>query len=236
MRLTTAFCALTLSSSAVSVDLVAQDAAPRPPEIAVTGRGDISVVPDRAVLLATVVTNANSATVAGSENARIVAQAIERLRAAGATEKQITNGGYSLGQDYESGDRRRPRGFVARNTLRIEVPEVANVGRMLDAALAGGASEIAPIQFIGPDMASARSQALRAAMLDARRDAEALADAAGGSLGKLLSVTTGPSQPRFGSFEATGAVLASAAPTVIRPNDVTVSAFASVRWEFVPKR
>jgi uncharacterized protein YggE len=236
MRLTTAFCALTLSSSAVSVELLAQDAAPRPPEIAVTGRGDISVVPDRAVLLATIVTNANSATVAGSENARIVAQAIERLRAAGATEKQITNGGYSLGQDYESGDRRRPRGFVARNTMRIEVPQVANIGRMLDAALAGGASEIAPIQFIGPDMASARSQALRAAMLDARRDAEALADAAGGSLGKLLSVTTGPSQPRFGSFEATGAVLASAAPTVIRPNDVTVSAFASVRWEFVPKR
>ena len=236
MRLTTAFCVLTLSGSAVSADLLAQDAAPRPPEIAVTGRGDISIVPDRAVLFATVVTNANSATVAGSENARIVAQAIERLRAAGATEKQITNGGYSLGQDYESGERRRPRGFVARNTLRIEVPQVANIGRMLDAALAGGASEIAPIQFIGPDMASARSQALRAAMLDARRDAEALADAAGGSLGKLLSITTGPSQPRFGSFEATGAVLASAAPTVIRPNDVTVSAFASVRWEFVPKR
>jgi len=226
---------LVLSMFVLTEESSAQDSSPKPPEVAVTGRGSISVVPDRAIVLAAVINNASSAADAGSENARIVSNVIARVRAAGVTDKQITNSGYSLGQDFENGDRRKSRGFQARNTVRIEVGQVADVGKVLDAALAGGATEIQPIQFMGPDMPGARAQALRAAVQDARRDAEILAEAAGGSLGKLLSISSGQTQSTY--YELVTVTAASAvSPTAIRPNDVTVSAFANARWEFVPKR
>jgi uncharacterized protein YggE len=206
-------------------------------EISVTGRGETSLTPDRAVVIATVVTNASSATSAANDNARIVAEVLSKLRAAGYADRQVTNAGYSLGQDYENGDRRRPRGFVARNSVRVEVPRVNDVGRVIDAAIAAGATEVSPIQFSGPDMPGARRSALRSAVAEARLDAETLAEAAGGSLGKLLSISTTPAQPVYrdpGMVVVTG--LASGGSTEIRPNDITVVAIASARWEFVPRR
>ena len=206
-------------------------------EIAVAGRGEMSLTPDRAVVVATVVTNASSATSAANDNAKIVAEVMSRLRAAGYAERQVTNGGYSLGQDYENGDRRRPRGFVARNSVRVEVPRINDVGKVIDAAVAAGATEISPIQFSGPDMAGARRAALKNAVAEARRDAETLAEAAGGSLGKLLSISTSPAQPAYrepGTIVVTGMAVSSA--TEIRPNDINVMAVASARWEFIPRR
>lgn len=218
----------------------AQDLPQRVPEVVVTGRGEVRIAPDRAVVFATVVTNRNTATEAASANARIVAETMSRLSAAGANAAQITNSGYALGQDFENGDRRRPRGFSARNTIRIEVPTVDNVGKVIDAALAGGATEIAPIQFGGPNMPDARRNALRMAVAEARREAEVLAEASGGTLGRLISVTSG-AQPYYPQSEAAFAISSSSGnvagfPITIRPNEVVIAAVASVRWEFVPKR
>ena len=210
---------------------------PKVSEISVTGRGEVHVVPDRAVVLATVVSIAPTATAASAQNAEGVSRSIASLRAAGIPADRITNGGYSVQHDYENSDRRRPRGFVARNTIRVEVSDVANVGKAIDAAIAGGATEIAPIQFSGPNMPDARRNALRMAVAEARREAEVLAEAAGGSLGKLLSLTSAPAQPIGRVYEDVMATAAASSfPTTIRPNDVVVSAFASARWEFVPRR
>lgn len=206
-------------------------------EIAVTGRGEAILTPDRAVVVATVVTSASSAASAANDNARIVSEVMSRLRAAGYTDRQVTNGGYSLGQDYENGDRRRPRGFVARNSIRVEVPRINDVGKVIDTSIGAGATEISPIQFLGPDMPGARRNALRSAVEEARRDAETLAQAAGGSLGRLLSLSTLPAQPMYRELSAvvvTG--VASSSATELRPNDITVSATASARWEFIPRR
>ena len=72
----------------------------------------------------------------------------------------------------------------------------------------------------------------------ARRDAETLAEASGGSLGRLLSMSTTMGQPMpYQLAVATGTTMASrVVPTVIKPNDILVSAVANGRWEFVPGR
>jgi uncharacterized protein YggE len=85
-------------------------------------------------------------------------------------------------------------------------------------------------------MDEARRTALKAAVEQARHDAEAMAAAAGGELGRLVFLTSGLVQgfPDRGIELGGGTVAARA--TEIRPADLTVSAFATGRWEFVTRK
>ena len=79
-------------------------------------------------------------------------------------------------------------------------------------------------------------RSLGEALGKARSDADALATAAGGSLGRLLDVTTvgglgWASGVRLAAVTATGT--ANRAP-VFTPRDVVVQVSVQARWEFVP--
>jgi uncharacterized protein YggE len=226
--------------TSVSTSSLAQDAVPRISEIAANGTTQVKVVPDRAILTVTVETRSNSASAAAAENARIVAATMQSLRASGVKDAELSNGRYTITQDFENGDRRKFRGFVAQNSIRVEVPAVTDVGKLIDASLAGGATLVSPIQYMGPDMQNARREALKTAVAEARRDAEALAEASGGSLGRLLSMTTAGNMAPQAVVLSGSVVYASggiaAPPTSIRPSDLVVVGIANGRWEFVPRR
>ena len=211
------------------------------PEISVTGRGEVSVTPNRAVLVVNVESRAQLAARAAMDNARKVDATLAALRAAGVKTADLTNGGYSVAQDYEvTNNNRRPNGFIARNTIRIDVHVIADVGRLIDVALSGGATQVPAVQFLGPDVEGARRRALAIAVREARLDAEALAAAAGGSLGKVTALSTTPSFPsNRENVVALSTVVAggyASVPTNLTPADLTIGATASIRWEFVAKR
>jgi uncharacterized protein YggE len=191
-------------------------------------------------VLANVVTNASTAGAAAAENSRRVAAVIAKLREAGVAPAQITNGAYTIGQEFANGDRDKPRGFTARNMIRIEVSSVASVGKIIDASIAGGATEISPVQFTAPNLREAQADAMRLAVANMHRDAEILAEAAGGSLGRLLSITgaSGSSAYRVlgGVALATSSLARVSEPTSLQPNDIVVNASASGRWEFIPRK
>ena len=226
------------SIAAFSAQVFAQDGPPRVSEIATSGRGEIRMPPTRAIVLFTVENFARNAAAAASDNARTSQATITALKSAGVKDGSISNGGYSVNQDFEKGDRLKPRGFNARNVIRVEVSPIANVGSVIDAALEAGASNVLPIQFMGGDLSTVRRDALKSAVVEARRDAEALAEAADGSLGRLLSMTSGIAQPTYRGEVVTlsSGSAGGYTPTDLRPGDVTVSAVASGRWEFLPRR
>jgi len=235
MRFPSAACALVLSMCVASLEVSAQEIPPRVPEIMASGRGEIRVSPTNAVVLFTVENSGRSADLAASDNARSSQETIKSLKSAGVKENEISNGGYSLSQHFENG---RPRGFIARNMIRVDIP-VANVGKAIDAAVETGATNVSPIQFRAAEVNGPRRDALRMAVQEARRDAEAIAEASGGSLGRLLSMTS-YFNPAIMARAASDVVLQGAGggytPTDLRPSDLTVIATASGRWEFVPKR
>lgn len=230
---------LSMVASAIFASAATAQVEPRTSEISSSGRGEVRVTPNKAVLVVIVENRAPLASDAASLTAGGVASTIAALKAAGAAANQITNGGYSVTQDYET-DRntRKPKGFIARNPIRIEVVDIANVGKFIDTALASGSTQISPIQFSAANHGEARREALALAVAEARRDAEALAAAAGGGLGRLLTMTTGPSQPMYrGDYDVVvTAASGSATPTTIAPNDLVISGIVSARWEFVPRR
>ena len=128
-------------------------------------------------------------------------------------------------------------GYVANNTVRVELRQLDQVGVVIDAALAAGANMVNTIQFFASNVDAARRTALAEAVGRARADAEALARAAGGSLGALLELNTQspPVRPvyaeRLMRMDAAGV---GAAQTPIEPGQQTLTVWVGGRWAFVP--
>ena len=210
---------------------------PQEPSLNAAGRGEVRVKPTRAVINFTVQGKAATAALAAAENARLVAATMKALAAAGLKSDQISNSSYNVVPDYEfSANSRKQIGFVASNGIRVEVVNIADVGKIIDAGLSGGATQVASAQYSGEKMDEARRNALRIAVEEARRDAEAMAAAAGGELGRLLSLTSSSATPNPRDFEMARVAMGTAGGTAISPNDLTVVAIASGRWEFIPRR
>jgi uncharacterized protein len=79
--------------------------------------------------------------------------------------------------------------YQARNTIRVNVREVARVGEVADAVARAGATVVGGFVFRATDEALARRNALEAAGKDARARAEVLATATGKQLGDPVVVT-----------------------------------------------
>ncbi|MGI9043010.1 MAG: SIMPL domain-containing protein [Gemmatimonadaceae bacterium] len=206
--------------------------------VSANGRGEIRLKPTKAAISFTVQAKGTTAALAASENAKLVAQTMRSLLDAGLRQDDISNSAYAVGPNYEfSSAGRKQDGFIATNVIRVEISNISSVGKIIDSGLSGGATSVSSAQYTGDNMGDARRNALKEAVDEARRDAETMAAAAGGSLGRLLSLTSalGGPGPRDTYFEMQ-VVAASAGPTLLRPSEVTVIATATGRWEFIPTR
>lgn len=213
------------------------------PEISTMARGEVRVAADRAWVNFAIDTRNASAAEAGRQNSQKTVALIDALKKAGVEQSDIVTSGYNVSQNYENEGNRgmRPSGFIARNSIRVTVSKVENVGRFIDAGLAGGAMQVSVMQLGPTDTNDARRRALALAVADARRDAETMASAAGGSLGRLIQLTsfsaTNPMMREmdFNQVVATGAVSGGYnGPTPFSAREITIAATATARWEFVP--
>ena len=237
IALSLAACTMSIDASAVEAQTFSPGPTAREPEITASGHGETHLPPTFAVVMIGVTTRAGTAAEAGAQNAAKVASTLAALRQAGVAVDDLTNQGYSIEQAYEDNGRKRG-GFTARNTIRARVNGVDQVGKVIDAAVNGGAGEINSVQFGAPNIEEARRAAMTEAVKQARADAAVLASAAGGTLGRLITLSSSSSfPPGYGSYQMESvAVLTSGSsvPTVISPRDLTVSAQALGRWEFIP--
>lgn len=236
---TSALCLLAILPAASLAQPQSPSASAREPEITAGGRGEVRLAPSYAYIQLGVTTQSPSAAEAVSENARRLAATIGALRGLGLTEQQVTTSGYSLSQSYEYPKNAQPKlsGFIARNTLRAEVRHLEDLGKVIDAAVSAGATDVSSIQFLVSNTEDARRTALADAVKRAREEADVIARAAGGTLGRLIAVNSGGvTLPGYSGYQ--GAVLTSSAggmlsPTPIVPGELSVVAQIFTRWEFV---
>lgn len=237
MKLTTL--ALFILSSA---PLTAQAQDSRPPlepipQIAVTGRGEVKVSPDRATIQISVQTRASTAAAAASENANRQQSVITALKALGLGTDQISTINYNVypEQRYEQGKEPLIVAYNVTNTILADVRKLTQVGPVIDAALAHGANMITSLQFYASNTEAARRIAIGTAIEKARADADAAARAARGSLGTLLEISVNaysPPPPRPMMMMARKD--AAQADTPINPGEETLAVEVSTRWRFIP--
>lgn len=211
----------------------------RVPEIAVSAVGEAEFTPDRAKVSIGVQTQAPTAADAATRNARLQQAVIDAVKALGIPAERITTQGYSVypEQTYDNTTRRsRITGYNVQNTVVVDVWKVEQVGAVLDAALAKGANLVSSLSFYSSQEEAARRRALQNAVARARADAEAMAQAAGGSLGDLIELTntvTYMPPPRPMMEMSMQAKAVSAPSTPISEGTQTMTAQISARWRFL---
>ena len=208
------------------------------PQIAVTGRGEVKVSPDRATIQVSVQTRAVSAAAAASENATKQQSVLTALRTLGLQNDQLSTINYNVypEQRYEQGKEPVIVAYNVTNTILVDVRKLNQVGPVIDAALSHGASMIAALQFYASNTETARRSAIATAIEKARADAEAAARAAHGSLGSLLEINIGaysPPPPRPMMMARVAGGVAQMDSTPINPGEETLSVEVSTRWRFI---
>lgn len=210
-----------------------------PPSISVSASGEVKVTPDRAYVTVGVMTRGVTAAAAGAENARTQQAILDTLKKMGFSPQQLTTSGYSVSPDTRYNQQTGEStisGYIVRNSVRVEVRQIMQVGPVIDAALRKGANEIQGVGFFSSRADSARREALREAVAHSRADAEVLAQAAGGSLGELLemSTTMNPVRPVMYA-EATAMRAKADVTTPVEPGEQSIDAFVVARWRFIPR-
>jgi hypothetical protein len=205
------------------------------PTITASGEGRREMAPDKATIVLGVETRARTPAAAASANADRMTAIRGALTRAGVAGTDIATARYSL--HLEIGRTPADTQYVATNLVTVTTRQLDQVGRLIDTGLGAGANNINSLQYDLTDRTSAQTGALGDAVTNARRQAEVMAEAAGGRLGELIELGTQPGEYRpFFAADVAMRMQAGAAPTPVSPGAVTVSASVNGRWRFVPGR
>lgn len=215
----------------------AQQAAAPVPQVVTVGRGEVELKPDRARAQFSVETRSSTAAAAATENGRRQRAVLDTLQRLGVSPEQLQTSNLQVAPEMVYPGQGLPpkvSGYVARNSVQVEILKLEQTGTLVDAGLAKGASGIGGLYFYSSRAAEARREALARAVVAARLDAESMAKAAGYQLGALLEIVATPSfdGPVMMSMENVRNLRASAspAPTPVSPGELKISESVTVRW------
>ncbi|MCW8126404.1 SIMPL domain-containing protein [Microbulbifer halophilus] len=193
--------------------------------ISISATGEARQAPDTANISAGVVTESEDSEKAMQDNAAQMEKLIDAIAKAGIDDKDVQTSGISLSPRYHHQRDRKPQitGYTARNTVRVKVHKIEELGEVLDAMAAAGANQIhGPSLEIGepePVMAEARQKALD----KAQKRAETYAEALGMKVRRIVSVSeNGGGGPRP-MLRAEMATARADTTTPVKPGETTVS-------------
>jgi len=184
-------------------------------------------------------TRGATAAAAGAENARRQTAIIASVREKGVQAAQISTGGYWVGPDERFDDgQRKVIGYIARNSIVVDVHQIERIGSLIDAALGAGANSVGGLQYYSTVAEQNRRTALERAVTKARSDAEVMARAAGGTLGLPIEIrTVDAGVPRqMGDVMLTARAMGAGPETPVSIGEQRVSVTVVTRWRFVPSR
>lgn len=171
--------------------------------IAVSGEGEVRAKPDTVVITVGVITEAETAKQALTANNQAMQQLFEVLERQQIAERDRQTARFDisplynqeqpvpLGERRDAPQERMIRAYQVTNEVRVKVRQTETVGTVLDAVVSAGSNRIHGIEFMIEHRDQLMEEARRLAVRRAKEKAEALAEAAGVKLGKVLSIREG---------------------------------------------
>lgn len=156
-----------------------------------TATGEVSRVPDVAVISAGVITQAASASEALSQNGARMARARAALKRAGVADRDIQTASINLSPQYKYVDNQPPQliGYQASNQLSVSFRDIARSGRILDVLVAEGANQISGPNLTIDKPEAALDEARTKAIAAGRARAQLYASALGMRLVRIVAVS-----------------------------------------------
>jgi uncharacterized protein YggE len=207
--------------SACAAPVASAQAAPAeaPHTISVTGEGIAYGAPDIAIAQIGVQSrNADPTTALGDANAKMTA-VMAALKQLGVADKDIQTSAFSVSVqqdvDQQTGQPKGTLTYVVDNTVKITMRDLTKVGQVLGQVVAAGANNIYGVTFSVSDRSKLEADARDKAMADAKGRAAQLAQLAGVTLDKPMSITEISNSPiplAQVNYSALGAAAARAVP------------------------
>lgn len=206
--------------------------------ITVTASAEAKVAPDKATFYTEVMAQAATAKEAQATGAETTNAVIAALKAAGVDEKDIQTNYTNVSPIYDwTSEESTITGYEMRTSLRVSGVDLDNVASLMETCVAAGASSVNGPEYYVSSYDDVYAQALADAMAASKPKAEAIAKAAGVSLGEVISVTEGYQATGYRYLEKTnvagGEAIDSELDEVsldIAPGEVAIEAQVTVSY------
>ena len=200
----------------------------------INATGEVTRVPDVAVISAGVVTRAATAGSAIQDNAARMERVIAALKAAGVEDRDIQTSSINLNPEYRYDQNQPPKlvGYTVSNTVNVRFRDIRNSGKILDALVAQGANQINGPTLTIDKPESALDEARMNAIANGRSRAELYARAMGKRVARVVSVSESNSNyPVPPPMPVMMEARAQAADTKIVPGDQKVQVSVSMVFD-----
>jgi uncharacterized protein YggE len=237
---------------AIALLLLISSAAPAsaeqpPPEpvMEIKGTARIDVKPDRAHFDATVSTKGRSLAEAGAAHEERATRALSVLKGLAADGVEITQSSFRLKQDLPPrpayiGAQEQPLPakptephFTAETIFSLKAQRIETLNAVISKLASSGLFELHNVLYQVDQERSALNQARKAAMLDAREQAEAYAESGGLRLVEIVRVTDSQAVPEISQGEAD--LPLPRFVEIIPPATIAFQASVNVVWRIAPR-
>lgn len=229
---------LAAAAIAVPVAAAAQTAVQVQPiagtRLDISATGEVTRVPDVAIISTGVVTKAATASAAIQQNAARMERVRAALKRAGIADKDIQTSTLSLNPDYIYQQNQPPKlsGYQASNQVSVRFRDIGDTGKILDALVAEGANQISGPNLTIDKPEAALDEARLKAIAAGRARADLYARGLGMRVVRLLSVSESggyavpPPMPMYARAE-----MAQDASTRIDPGEQKLSVSVAMSFE-----
>lgn len=208
----------------------------------VEGSGEVTAVPDTALLNMGVSKTAPSVEEAQTQVNEVINQITAQMKNLGVEEKNIKTVNYSVNPNYDfTAGTQKINGYMVNADVQVRIKPVDKANQAIDAATQAGATNVGNVQFVLDDdkRAELEEQARKEAIEKAKAKAESIARTSGIRLGRLVDVqensTPGIQPPMMMRAEmAKDSIAGNAEPvpaTELNPGENKVSTTVSLSYE-----
>lgn len=214
-------------------------------KVTINSSESVEVTPDMAEIIYGITTEDEDASACQQKNTEALDKVLAFLKEQGYEDKSIKTTGFSLEPRYDwSGNSQKLIGYQMNTQVTVTDVPIDDVGGLLSKTVESGANEIQNVTYFSSTYDQAYEEALKKAVELARGKAEAIAEADGRQLGKVLKVeeyndgqygryaSSGINQRSMKMMDAEAA--AGAADMGVMPGQMKVTANICVDFELLP--
>lgn len=206
-----------------------------PRVISLNGHGEVKASPDMAVVTVGVMSQAQTAREALTQNTAAMEKIFSSLKTGGIEARDIQTSNFSVNPRYDYGQNNNqpPRlvGYDVSNSVAVSVRKLDTLGSVLDTVVSQGSNQINGIMFTIADDAKLQDEARKVAVADAERKAQLYAEATHITLGQIMGVSEGNFQPPQPVFYGKAMRADAAAAVPIAQGEQTVAIDVTIMWE-----
>jgi uncharacterized protein YggE len=199
---------------------VQSTAHPEARTITVSGEGKVVVKPDIAQINVSVISEDKTVSKVITANTDKMNGIIDKIKALGIDEKDMTTSGYNLNPVYNYPENLPPviTGYSLDQTLSLKIRNLDLVDNVIDDATTAGANNVYGLTFKLDDDTEVMNQAREKAFAEAKTKADMMVKAAGVKLGDVYTFSEGYNTPYPTPYYAKTEMAYGMAADVATPN------------------